>query len=264
MSKSFIRKCVLECFVLSLFAVVVFAQTPTPTPPNEQLVKVEYDASKNFTQISLNPIVLASRRQEELRLAATTGYPGKTRTKPTEITLILFSLSHVDENNYGATHKLSAVADGHRFDWGETSHAKQATNGVFIEVMNHHARDQHHLGREAQRVVTEVVGQELVRPARRETDAQRDRDVAPLSASLRGLRADEECLLRVRPASASPCFKRARKIQTCRSSAVASSGALCARTPSACAARSSAARTPSDVRRIAFCASASIAAPPQS
>ena len=135
MSKFLIRKCALECFVLSLFSVVAFAQTPTPTPPKEQLVKVEYDASNNFNQISLNPIVLASRRQEELRLAATTGYSGKTRTKPTEITLILFSLSHVDENNYGATHKLSAVADGHRFDWGETSHAKQATNGLFIEVM---------------------------------------------------------------------------------------------------------------------------------
>jgi hypothetical protein len=97
-------------------AVVSVAQTPTPTP-NEQLVKVEYDASKNFTQISLNPIVLASRKLEELRLAATSGYPGKTRTKPTEITLIIFSLSHTDENRYGATHKLSAVADGHRFDW---------------------------------------------------------------------------------------------------------------------------------------------------
>ena len=116
MSKFSIRKCALECFVLSLFAVAAVAQSPTPTPPKEQLVKVEYDASKNFTQISLNPIVLASRRMEELRLAATSGYPGKTRSKPTEITLILFSLSHTDENNYGATHKLSAVADGHRFD----------------------------------------------------------------------------------------------------------------------------------------------------
>jgi hypothetical protein len=134
MSKFLIRKCALECFVLSLFAVLAVAQTPTPTP-NEQLVKVEYDASKNFTQISLNPIVLASRKLEELRLAATSGYSGKTRSKPTEITLIFFSLSHTDEDRYGATHKLSAVADGHRFDWGETTHAKQASNGLFIEVM---------------------------------------------------------------------------------------------------------------------------------
>jgi len=135
MSKFLIRKYALGGFVSAFFAVVAVAQTPTPTPSNEQLVKVQYDASKDFTQISLNPIVLASRRMEELRLAATSGYPGKTRSKPTEITLILFSLSHTDENRYGATHKLSAVADGHRFDWGETSHGKQATNGVFLEVM---------------------------------------------------------------------------------------------------------------------------------
>ena len=38
--------------------------------------------------------------------------------------------------------------------------------------------DRHHLGDQAQCVIAEVVGQELVRPARRETDAQSERNVA--------------------------------------------------------------------------------------
>ena len=124
----------LGCFVLSLLAVVSVAQSPAPTP-NGQLVKVEYDASKNFTQISLNPIVLASRKLEELRLGAISGYPGKTRSKPNEITLIVLSLSRTDENRYEVTRRLTAVADGQRFDWGETRHTKQAQNGLFVEMM---------------------------------------------------------------------------------------------------------------------------------
>jgi hypothetical protein len=133
MSKFLIRKCTPGCFVLLLLAVVSVAQTPTPTP-NEQLIKVEYDASKNFTQISLNPIVLASRRMEELRLAATSGYPGKTRTKPTEITLILFSLSHTVENRYGA---LTNCCCRRRSPLliGEKQATQNRANGLFIEVM---------------------------------------------------------------------------------------------------------------------------------
>lgn len=125
----------LGCFVLSLwFPVVVVAQSPAPTPGG-QLVKVEYDAGKNFTQISLNPIVLASRKLEELRLGAISGYPGKTRSKPKEIILIILSLSHTDENRYEVARRLTAVADGQRFDWGETRRTKQAQNGLFIEMM---------------------------------------------------------------------------------------------------------------------------------
>src|SRR5436190_12583623 len=118
MSKLLIWKVTLECFVLSLFVGVSVCQSPAPTP-NGQLVKVEYDASKNFTQISLNPIVLASRKLEELRLGAISGYPGKTRSKPKEIALIILSLSHTDENRYEAAQRLTALADGQRFNWGE-------------------------------------------------------------------------------------------------------------------------------------------------
>jgi hypothetical protein len=128
-----IRKLTPGCFVLSMVA-VAFAQSPAPTP-NRQLVKVEYDATKDLTQISLDPFVLASRKLEELRLGAISGYPGKTRSKPKEITLIVLSLSRTDESRYGVTRKLSAVADGQRFEWGETRHAKEAQNGLFIEVM---------------------------------------------------------------------------------------------------------------------------------
>ena len=100
-----------------------------------QLVKTEYDANKNFTQITLNPIILASKKLEELRLGALTGYPSKVKSKPKEIALFFFSLSKTDENRYETARKLSVVADGRRFDWGETQRSKQAQNGLFIETM---------------------------------------------------------------------------------------------------------------------------------
>ena len=81
-----------------------------------------------------------------------------------------------------------------------------------------------HLGREARGVVAEVVGQELVRRARRETDAQRDGDVArvALLASSAALVRTKNACSAVAPASAPRCFSRDRKIHTCRSRSAAS------------------------------------------
>jgi len=100
-----------------------------------QLIKTEYDASKDLTQITLNPIILASKKFEELRLGAVTGYPGKVKSKPKEIALVFLSLSKTDENRYEASRKLSVVADERRFNWGETQRTKQQQNGLFMETM---------------------------------------------------------------------------------------------------------------------------------
>jgi hypothetical protein len=101
-----------------------------------QLIKTEYDASKNFTNITLNPFILASRKLEELRLGAITGYPGKVKTKPKAIALVFLSLSKMDENRYDTVRKLTVVADERRFDWGETQRSKQAQKDLFIETLS--------------------------------------------------------------------------------------------------------------------------------
>jgi len=98
-------------------------------------VKTEYDTNKDVTQITLNPIILASRKLEELRLGAVTGYPGKVKSKPKEVALVFLSLSKTDESRYELARKLVVVADERKFDWGETQRSKQAQNGLFMETM---------------------------------------------------------------------------------------------------------------------------------
>jgi hypothetical protein len=100
-----------------------------------ELVKIEYDQKKDLTQISLNPIVLASRKFEELRLGAVASYQGKVKVKPKEIVLIFLSLSANEINKYESARKLTLIADGKRISVGETQHSKQVQQGLFIESM---------------------------------------------------------------------------------------------------------------------------------
>jgi hypothetical protein len=100
-----------------------------------ELIKTEYDQQKDITQISLNPIVLASRKFEELRLSAVAAYQGKVKVRPKEIVLIFLSLSATEMNKYESARKLTFIADGHRIALGETQHSKQAQKGLFMESM---------------------------------------------------------------------------------------------------------------------------------
>lgn len=125
----------LAFIVLLLVTAPTSGQTPSPTPASGQLVKLEYDSAKDITQISLNPIVLATSKLEELRLGAITGYKGKVKTTPPDLILLFLSLTKTDEDKYASARKLAITADGQRFELGETSHTKQSQSGIFLETM---------------------------------------------------------------------------------------------------------------------------------
>jgi hypothetical protein len=120
------------CLLLSIKAVgssaVLAQETRGP-------LKVEYNSQKDLTQITLDPFVLTSRKLEELRLGAVTGYPGKTKSQPKEVALIFLSLSPLESNKYEAARKLTITADGQRIVLGPMQYAKQSQNGLFIESM---------------------------------------------------------------------------------------------------------------------------------
>src|ERR1700752_702372 len=125
------------CLIALLTFIAMNQVTPVSMAQEtkQQQVKVEYDATKDQTLISLNPFVLASRKFEELRLGGITGYPGKVKTKPKEVILIFLSLSSSDSNKYETARKLTVTADGQKFLVGEASHGKQSQNNLFIETM---------------------------------------------------------------------------------------------------------------------------------
>ena len=120
---------------VGVFLILLLCYQSVVPQESTQLIKTGYDAKKDVTQITLNPIILASRKLEELRLGAVTGYPGKVKSKPKDIALVFLSLSKTDENRYESARKLIVVADERRFDWGEMARSKQAKDGLFIETM---------------------------------------------------------------------------------------------------------------------------------
>lgn len=122
----------------SIFLLMLFPSRVMSTPAQEskgELVKVTYDEQKDVTQVSLNPIILISRKHEELRLGAVTAYQGKVKVVPREIALVFVSLTSTDSNKYEAARKLTVVIDGQRLPIGETKRSKQTQNGLFIETL---------------------------------------------------------------------------------------------------------------------------------
>ncbi len=120
---------------LTLLPFVSFSSSARRQETTPERVKVAYDEQKDLTQITLNPIILVSRKYEELRLGATTSYKGRVRVKPKEVALIFISLSASDVDKYESARKLKVVADGQQFALGETQRSKQAQQGLFIESM---------------------------------------------------------------------------------------------------------------------------------
>src|SRR5262249_30191081 len=103
--------------MVPLFGLVLLACFCVPTEAQDvqgEFVKVQYDATKDFSQIIMNPFVLASRKFEELRLGALTGYQGKTATKPKDVALLIFSFASSDQNKYETARKLTITVDGER------------------------------------------------------------------------------------------------------------------------------------------------------
>ena len=100
-----------------------------------ELIKVVYDQQKDVTQVTLNPFILVSRKFEELRLGAVTGYQGKVKTKPKEVALIFMSITTSDVNKFETARKLIASVDGERMVFGPAQRSKQAQNGLFVESL---------------------------------------------------------------------------------------------------------------------------------
>ncbi len=98
-------------------------------------MRIDYDAQKDQTRISLNPMVLISRKHEELRLGAVTGYPGKVKVAPREVVLVFVSLSGAEVDKYEASRKLTVIIGEQRLPMGEAKHSKQSEGNLFIEKM---------------------------------------------------------------------------------------------------------------------------------
>jgi len=98
-------------------------------------VIVEYDEKSDTTKVTLNPIILVSRKQEELRLGAVASYRGKAQAQPTEVALVFLSLSAAGDNKYEFARKLTISADTQRFTCGEAQRSTQSQNGLFVESL---------------------------------------------------------------------------------------------------------------------------------
>ena len=137
-SRKIMRTPVHKYFILSAITLLWVCSLGTRSFSQEskdKLIKLEYNAENDVTQISLNPIIIASRKLEELRLGAVAAYKGKVKTRPDSVGLIFLSLSRSDVNKYESAKRLTIVADGQRYPLGETQRSKQTANGLFIETL---------------------------------------------------------------------------------------------------------------------------------
>jgi hypothetical protein len=129
-----VRRLFIATFALCfpLFGCSAFGQAQET---KSELVKVEYNQQKDITQISLKPILLASRKNEVLRVGAVASHPGKIRVRPREVALLFIYLSTSDTNKYEAARMLTVITNEQKFPFGETRHSKGTQNGLFVETM---------------------------------------------------------------------------------------------------------------------------------
>lgn len=97
--------------------------------------RVEYDDKTDTTKITLNPIILVSRRHEELRLGAFSAYQGKARATPKEVALVFISLTSAPSTKYESARQLTIIADAERFRCGQAQRTTQSEKGLFMESL---------------------------------------------------------------------------------------------------------------------------------
>ncbi|MGI8566347.1 MAG: hypothetical protein ACR2LZ_07690 [Pyrinomonadaceae bacterium] len=98
-------------------------------------IKVAYDAQSDTTKVLLNPMIVASRKHQELRLGAFSSSKGKTIVKPKDIALVFVSLSVSAGEGYENARKLTVTADARKFPFGGMQRSVQTINGVAAESL---------------------------------------------------------------------------------------------------------------------------------
>ncbi|CAN5761538.1 hypothetical protein BH20ACI3_BH20ACI3_25160 [soil metagenome] len=117
------------CFISAL-------ASPGQTPEGQvSPIRVEYDEKSDTRRVTLNPIILVSRRHEELRLGAFSSHQGKVPLTPKEVALVFLSLTTAATNKYESARQLTITADENRFGCGETQRTTQTEKGLFMETL---------------------------------------------------------------------------------------------------------------------------------
>lgn len=110
--------------------------TLAQTPEGQvRAIRVEYDEKSDTTRVTLNPIILVSRRHEELRLGAIASHPGKAPAKPKEVALVFISLTSAAADKYESARQLTITAGAERFKFGQTQRTTQSEKGLFMESL---------------------------------------------------------------------------------------------------------------------------------
>jgi hypothetical protein len=120
-------------FCACLFAVGSVCVAQEVLKPGE--IKVAYDAPSDTTKVLLNPMIVASRKHQELRLGAFSSSKGKTIIKPKEIALVFVSLSVSAGEGYENARKLTVTADARKYPFGGMQRSVQTINGVAAESL---------------------------------------------------------------------------------------------------------------------------------
>jgi hypothetical protein len=98
-------------------------------------VKSEYDKFKDVTIVSLPPFFVIKPRPKGLQFGMMSGYKGNAPVTPKSILWIFFSPSPTESQTYAISHGVIVLADGERFNLGDTTHKLTYNEGFFIEAM---------------------------------------------------------------------------------------------------------------------------------
>lgn len=138
--KAMRRKLTLRSFCLLLLLCArpldltgVAQDTTAAAKPGE--IKVVYDGPNDLTKVMLNPMIVASRKHQELRLGAFSSSKGKAVVRPKEIALVFVALSVSQGEGYENARRLTVTADARKFPFGGMQRSVQTVNGVSAESL---------------------------------------------------------------------------------------------------------------------------------